>query len=585
MLDWSLLILYWLYDEVTNLFMIFDLFKKPKIVVHAGKIRPVVLVVLDGWGIAPPGSGNAITLANPQNFNFYWDNYPHSQLLAAGEAVGLPAEEVGNTEVGHLSMGAGRVILQSLRRIDRAIEDGSFFENKAFYHALFHSQKSNSKLHLIGLVSSGHVHASAQHLYALLDFLRRNKATNVYLHVFTDGRDALPKDGINVIRKLEQYLESNNIGKIATISGRYWAMDRDRRWDRIQKTYEAMVKGDGPTYQNVTEAINASYGNNVTDEFIVPSVIDKNGLIGNNDAVIFFNYRIDRPRELTMSLVVKDFKSSNISWEFDPFATKYERKRGALTDTNFITTEPFSRGNIPSNLYFVTMTQYQANLPISEVAFPPEEIVDCLPIVLSKNGLMQMHMAESEKERFVTYYFDGLREDRQTGEEVVIVPSPRVATYDKKPEMSVKELAEEFKRVLNQDKYQFILINIANPDMVAHSGNLQATLKAIGHVDNALKEIVEGVLSCDGTVLITGDHGNAEEMVTYSSSSFFFTSSQGKMNTNHSSNPVPLIVVNKAFNKTNKKLGNGGLSDIAPTILSLIGIEIPPVMTGKNLIS
>jgi len=527
--------------------------------VRPGKIKPVVLLVLDGWGIAPPSPGNAISQANPTNFNFYRENYPNSQLLASGEAVGLPADEVGNTEVGHLSLGAGRIILQSLKRIDKSIEDGSFFENKSFYKALFHAQRNNSKIHLIGIVSSGHVHASVRHLYALLDFLARNKANNVYLHVITDGRDAPPQDGVNVLAKLEEYMKLNHIGKIATVSGRYYAMDRDRRWERTQKAYEAMVKGIGPMYQNVIEAIKASYANKITDEFVVPGIIDKNGLIGDNDAVIFFNYRIDRPRQLTMALTVSDFKTANVSWGFDPFATKYEKKRGDLGDEKVIANEPFPRGRIPTNLYFVTMTQYQSNLPVSDIAYPPDQVVGSLSVVLSERGIAQMHMAESEKERFVTYYFDGLREERQNLEDVLIVPSPHVPTYDKKPEMSVDGLTEEFKKVLNQDKYQFIVMNFANPDMVAHSGNLQATLKAINFVDRALKEVVEGVLACDGTIFVTADHGNAEEMITYPSSSFFFTSRAGKMNTNHSSNPVPLIVINKAFYKSGKKLSNGGL--------------------------
>src|SRR5581483_6408317 len=539
--------------------MFFNLFQKPKVTVRPGKIKPVVLLVLDGWGIAPPSPGNAISQANPTNFNFYRENYPNSQLLASGEAVGLPADEVGNTEVGHLSLGAGRIILQSLKRIDKSIEDGSFFENKSFYKALFHAQRNNSKIHLIGIVSSGHVHASVRHLYALLDFLARNKANNVYLHVITDGRDAPPQDGVNVLAKLEEDMKLNHIGKIATVSGRYYAMDRDRRWERTQKAYEAMVKGIGPMYQNVIEAIKASYANKITDEFVVPGIIDKNGLIGDNDAVIFFNYRIDRPRQLTMALTVSDFKTANVSWGFDPFATKYEKKRGDLGDEKVIANEPFPRGRIPTNLYFVTMTQYQSNLPVSDIAYPPDQVVGSLSVVLSERGIAQMHMAESEKERFVTYYFDGLREERQNLEDVLIVPSPHVPTYDKKPEMSVDGLTEEFKKVLNQDKYQFIVMNFANPDMVAHSGNLQATLKAINFVDRALKEVVEGVLACDGTIFVTADHGNAEEMITYPSSSFFFTSRAGKMNTNHSSNPVPLIVINKAFYKSGKKLSNGGL--------------------------
>lgn len=562
--------------------MFINFFKKPKVKVRSGKINPVVLLVLDGWGSAPATNGNAITLANPVNFYQYMDSYPHSELLASGESVGLPADEVGSTEVGHLSMGAGRVILQSLRRIDKAIEDGSFFENKAFYRAIFHAQKNNSRIHLMGLVSTGHVHASIGHLYALLELLKRNNVKNVFLHIFTDGRDTDPKSGVEVVGKLEEYLKINGVGQIATVSGRYWAMDRDKRWDRTQKVFEAMVDGVGPSFNSASEALKASYASGVTDEFVVPSVIVRDGLMRNNDSVIFFNYRIDRPRQLTMAFVIRDFTAANISWEFDPYSTKYEKKHVNVEVK--LTDKPFPRKNLPTNLYFVTMTQYQTNLPVSEVAYPPEEVVDALPVVLSKKGLAQMHMAETEKERFVTYYFDGLRETRQVGEATLIVPSPKVPTYDRKPEMSVRELAEEFKKVLNEDKYKFIVMNIANPDMVAHSGSVDATVKAIKVVDEVLKDVVEGVLICNGTLLVTGDHGNAEEMITFPTSSYFFTSKEGVMNTNHSSNPVPFIIINRTLYKSGKKLSNGMLADIAPTILSLLGIEVPAVMTGKNLL-
>lgn len=564
--------------------MIFDFFKKPKTNVRAGNMKPVVLVVLDGWGIAPPSEGNAISLANPPNFNQYLKIYPNTQLLAAGEAVGLPAGEVGNTEVGHLSLGAGRVILQDLMRIDKSIEEGSFYENKAFYHALFHAQKNNSKIHIMGLVGSGNVHSSSKHLYALLEFYKRAKFNNIYLHVFTDGRDSDPRDAVNAISKLEEYLKINGMGKIATIAGRYYAMDRDKRWDRTDKAYQAMVKGVGEVASDAVSALKASYAKDITDEFVLPTVINKDGLIRDSDAAIFFNYRIDRPRQLTMAFVVKDFKNSNISWEFDPYAVMYDNKHTSEKE-NLISKEPFSRGTTLQNLFFVTMTEYQNNLPVSEIAFPLEEVVDSLPVILSQRGLNQMHISESEKERFVTYYFNGLRQDRQKGESVLIVPSPKVATYDKKPEMSVATLAEEFKKVLNEDKYQFIVMNIANADMVAHTGNKDAAKKAIIAIDNALKEIVDSVLVCNGTILITADHGNAEEMMTYKNSSFFFTSDKGIVNTNHSSNPVPLLVINKSFANSGKKIATGKLADVAPTILKLLNLDVPPVMTGRNLIS
>ncbi|HWA51563.1 MAG TPA: 2,3-bisphosphoglycerate-independent phosphoglycerate mutase [Patescibacteria group bacterium] len=565
--------------------MFFSLFSKPKVKVNAGKTNPVVLVILDGWGIAPASDGNAITLANPDNYNNLLANYPHSELLASGESVGLPANEVGNTEVGHLNIGAGRVILQDLPKINKAIQDGSFFENRAFYHAGFHAQKNNSKIHIMGLVSTGKVHSSIDHLYALLEFFQKTNNTRpIYIHLFTDGRDAPPQEGINVVTKLEDYLNKTKSAQIATISGRYYAMDRDKRWDRTKKTYEAMVKAIGPTATSASEALKASYAAGITDEFIVPTIINKNGLVENNDAAVFFNFRIDRPRQLTMSFVIKDFTKSNLTWEFDPYAVDYEHKHEGDKEV-VLDKEPFARGGVLSNLYFVTMTQYQKNIPVNDIGFPPEIVSDCLSVILSKNNIEQMHMAESEKERFVTYYFDGLREEKQEGEDVAIVPSPHVPTYDKKPEMSVYSLTEEFKKVLNKDMYKFIVMNIANADMVGHTGNIQATIKAIKAVDACLKEIAESVMVCNGTLLITADHGNAEQKLRYDSSSFFFTSDKGKMSTDHTTNPVPFIAVSKNLFRSNKQIPKGILADISPTILKLLGLEIPPVMTGKNLLS
>jgi len=564
--------------------MIFNLFPKPQVKVKSGKLNPVVLLVLDGWGIAPDSPGNAISLANPLNYNSYLANYPHAELLASGESVGLPAGEVGNTEVGHLNLGAGRIILQDLPRINKAIEEGSFFENTAFYHAAFHANKNNSKLHLMGLLSSGNVHSSSKHLYALLEFLKKTNTKNVYLHLFTDGRDAPPQEAESIFQKLEEYLKVNGIGQIATVAGRYYAMDRDKRWDRTEKAYNAMVKGEGDQAESAVAAIHQSYTKGITDEFIVPTVVNKNGLIGNNDAVIFFNYRIDRPRQLTSVFVVKDFQKSNLSWEFDPYTVKYDQKH-TKDNEKVLDKDPFARGIPLQNLFFVTMTEYQKSLPVSDIAYPPEEVADCLSVVLSRNSVEQMHMSESEKERFVTYYFDGLREERAPLENTLIVPSPKVATYDKKPEMSVRELAEEFKNILNQDKYKFIVMNIANPDMVAHTGKIEPTIRAIKAVDLALKEIVDGVLACNGTILVTADHGNAEELITYPTNAYFFTSNSGTPNTDHSTNPVPILIINKSLQKSNKQIPNGILADIAPTILTLLGIQIPPVMSGQNLLS
>lgn len=569
--------------------MIFNLFQKPKIQVRAGKLTPTVLIILDGWGIAPPSAGNAITQANIPNFNKYMSSYPHGQLLASGESVGLPANEVGNTEVGHLNMGAGRLILQDLKKIDKAIQDGSFFENRSFFRLIKHAQDSHSRLHIMGLVSSGKVHSSINHLNALLEFCKKTNlpdqigAKNIFLHLFTDGRDAPPQEGMEIVGKIEETLKNVGFGSIATISGRYWAMDRDLRWDRTAKAYNAMVKGIGPQAQNAVDAIKSYYSKAVTDEFIEPTIINKDGLVRSNDSVIFFNYRIDRPRQLTMAFVVPGFSKANLSLEFDPYATKYGGKHAEEVQ-KVLTTEPFDRGQPLTNLYFVTMTQYQRNLPVSEVAFPPEEVKDSLSAVISSKAIPQMHLSESEKQRFITYYFDGLREQRLAGEDVSIIASPKVPTYDQKPEMSVDKVCEEFKNILNKDLYRFIAVNIANPDMVAHSGKIGPTIKAIEATDKALGDMVESVLVCGGNVLVTADHGNAEELITYPPTSYFFTSQKGTVNTDHSNNPVPVIIINKALASNPKTIPEGKLADVAPTILSLMGIEIPPVMTGKNLL-
>ncbi len=565
-----------------------NLFPKPEVRLSPGNIKPVVLLILDGWGLAPDSTGNAIAHAKKPNMDSINATYPHGELVASGESVGLPANEVGNTEVGHLNLGAGRIILQDLKRISKAIKDGDFFENKALRDAAEHAKKNNSKFHIIGLASTGNVHSSMEHFWALLDFCRRQQLTQVYLHLFTDGRDAAPKEGIEVIKQIEEYTKTNGIGKIATIGGRYFGMDRDRRWDRVEKAYKAMVQGIGPTAKSGVEAMNASYAAEKTDEFVEPTVIvDQAGkptaMIGNNDAAVFFNYRIDRPRELTMAMTVADFTKANISWEFDPYAVKYGQKH-ANEKAEVQASEPFKRGVIPQNLFFVTMTQYQRNIPASAIAFPPQVIDFGLTQVIAQASLKQMHMSESEKERFVTYYFDGLKEDKVPGEDVLIVPSPRVPTYDKKPQMSVLDLAYEFKKVLAKDTYSFVVMNFANADMVGHTGNIKAATKAVEYVDKAVGEVVKAVLAVDGTLLITADHGNAEEMITFANANFFFTTDKGSANTDHSNNPVPIIIVKKGFENQVKTISKGISGDVAPTILALMGLPIPPAMTGKNLL-
>jgi 2,3-bisphosphoglycerate-independent phosphoglycerate mutase len=546
------------------------------------KIKPVVLVVLDGFGVAPSSEGNAIGLARKPNIDYYWKNFPHGELLASGESVGLPADEVGNTEVGHLTMGAGRVVLQYLKRIDLAIEKGQIFDNQALLAASSHVKKNNSSLHIMGLVSSGSVHSSIGHLYGLLEFCKKEEIAKVCIHMFTDGRDAPPNASIEVAEKLEGYLETSRIARIVSVSGRYYAMDRDKRWSRTEKVYKAMVLGQGITASSTVEAIKTAYEKGQTDEFIEPTLIigqeKKPGLIEDNDAVIFFNYRVDRPRQLTMSFVLPDFENLEKFHFGDDPDTNKEEGEVKISGT-------FIRQKVPKNLYFVTMTDYQKNLPVSAVAFKPEYVSDPLGRAVSEAGIRQLRMTESEKERFVTYYFNGLKEGPFEGEDVLIIPSPKVATYDKKPEMSINKLTSEFIKQIRRDIYGFALINFPNPDMVGHSGNIKATILAIEAVDKYLRKLVQTVLNQNGTVLVTADHGNAEELLTFPSSSFFFTSAKGSVNTEHSSNPVPLLVLSNPLKGNKTVLPRGGLSDLAPTICKLLNIPVCQGMTGKNLLS
>lgn len=544
-------------------------------------IKPVVLVIMDGFGIAPPSEGNATSKAKTPNYNNLLANYPHTELIASGEVVGLPANEVGNTEVGHLTLGAGRTIYQDLKKINIAIEKGSFFDNKAFLAAVAHVKKFSSKLHILGMVSSGNVHSCLEHLYALLQFCKKEEVPNVFLHIFTDGRDAPPNEGLEIVYKLEEKIQSIKKGQIASVCGRYFAMDRDRRWDRTQKAWTAIVLGQGVQAPSIQKAIKSAYAQNQSDEFIEPTVIVKDShpiaTVDDNDAVVFFNFRIDRPKQLTMAFIMEEFeKLKSFDFGYDPVTSKQEGK--------VVFSGTFDRVKRPKNLFFVTMTEYQKGLPVSAIAFGPEEVQNALPVVISEKGFKQMHMAESEKERFVTYYFDGLREQSSPGEESFIVDSPRVPTYDKKPEMSLPKLVSEFKKQLYKGIYHFIVINFANPDMVAHSGNFSATITAIEVVDKYLNEVVSEVLGCDGTVFVTADHGNAEELLTFPASTFFYTTSQGTVNTEHSNNPVPFIVINKELTGNPRVLPKGSLANVAPTILAFMGVEIPPVMTGQNLL-
>lgn len=534
-------------------------------------------MVLDGFGIAPPGPGNAIHLAAPQNYTSYLKRYPHTQLSASGVSVGLPADEVGSTEVGHLNMGAGHIVYQSLPRINLAIADGSFFKNEAFVAAAEHVKANKSALHLMGLVGSGTVHASIEHLYALLHFCKEQNIQNVFLHLITDGRDSPPKAAKNFIEEIDKKIQTMQIGQIASVSGRYYAMDRDHRWDRIEQAYTMLTTGAGRHAEHWEEVVDGSYNAGRTDEFIEPTIIADHtgtpiGLIKANDAVIFFNFRIDRPRELTKAFVLEQFEEDANKASFDPYTVKYYKKHEiALVDE---TRKPFTRGAKIDNLFFVTMTEYERGLPV-HVAFPPHIVQMPLGRVISEAQVRQLRITESEKERFVTFYFNGLRELPFELEDRYIIPSPKVPTYNMKPEMSAYEVTDVILKKMYEKTYGFILVNYANPDMVGHTGDLDAAKKAIGAVDECLGKIVDAAIKTGYTVVVTADHGNIEAMIDFAT---------GAPSTEHSGNMVPFLCINESLAGKSAPLQSGILADVAPTILALMGITQPPVMRGRNLL-
>ncbi len=543
----------------------------------------VLLVILDGWGLAPPGPGNAVTQANTINMNRFWQTYPHTQLKASGEAVGLPRGEAGNTETGHLNLGAGRIVYQDLERINMAIADGSFYENKELIEAIDHAKKNNSKLHYMGLIGAGGVHSNINHLFALIQLAKKKDFKNLYLHLFTDGRDSPPTSALTYIRSLENVLSKEGIGKIASIMGRYWAMDRDHRWDRTEKAYRALTLGEGKLVRSVEEAIEASYALGKTDEFIEPSVLIDGGkipvaTIGSNDSVVFFNFRIDRPRQLARAFMIDDFSKANYDFSFDPYRVKYEKKHEDGENYKRIPGEPFPRGVRLTNLYFVMMTKYDDLLAQSgaRVAFPPEIVTMPLGRVISETGKRQLRMAESEKERFVTFYFNG-QQDIVFPEEVrIIIPSPKVATYDLKPEMSARDVTDTLLKELGgENGYSFVLVNFANADMVGHTGNIGATVAACQVLDECVGRLANFMLAHRGTMLITADHGNAEEKINLHT---------GNAATEHTANPVPFVAISREFTGNSIMLPEGILADVAPTVLHLMGINVPTIMTGRNLL-
>lgn len=543
----------------------------------AARPKPVILLILDGWGIGPNNAGNAIMRANTPNIDRYWIAFPHTQLAASGKAVGLPHGEDGNTETGHLNIGAGRIVYQELPRISMAIADGTFYANQVFNNTLEHVRRHNSVLHIMGLVGSGGVHSNIEHLYALMNLAKSQgfNNQNVFLHLFTDGRDSPPTSGLSYVQEIMEKCQTLGIGKVATIMGRYYAMDRDHRWERTQVAYDALTFGNGN--QCVIDPIGLiqeSYMRGETDEFIKPiNICDQDGKIRtvhDNDAVIFFNYRIDRPRQLTKAFVLPDFESGIHTEGFDPYSIKYEKSHLAYKAPG----QTFARQKRISNLFFTTMTSYEQGLPVN-VAFPPQLINIPLGKVLSMHGIKQLRMSETEKERFVTYYMNGQREEVFEGEDRLIIPSKKVATYDLAPEMSAYELTNSMLEKIKTDIYDVIICNFANADMVAHTGNLEATIIACEVLDECVGKIIEEVINRGGVVMITADHGNAEELIN---------NETGEMDTEHSIYPVPFMLIGKQYMHQSMMLPTGILADVAPTMLSVLKIPKPSEMTGRELL-
>lgn len=506
------------------------------------KQLPVVLMILDGWGISKQKEGNAIAQGDTSNMDRLLAQYPHSQLLCSGEAVGLPDGQQGNSEVGHLNLGAGRVVYQELTRINKAVREHTLQDNAALQTVMDACIAEQKPLHLMGLVSPGGVHSHSDHLYGILEMARDKHVPEVYVHCFLDGRDVGPTTGLGFVQELESVMQRLGIGKIATVSGRYYAMDRDNRWERVEKAYLAMTEGIGAQALCATDAVKQSYALDVTDEFVLPTVIqDEQGqpisTIHNGDGVIFFNFRGDRAREITKAFVNKSF---------DGFEREY------------------------LGVQFVAMTQYEDGLDVT-VAFPPQELHHTLGQVLAEQQIRQFRVAETEKYAHVTFFFNGGVEEANPLEDRLLVPSPKVATYDLQPEMSAVAVKTHLIAAIESGDYPFLLVNFANADMVGHTGILEAAQKAVETVDACIGEVVQAVRRVGGVLLITADHGNAEQMIDLE---------KGTPHTAHTANVVPFIVVS-AYDCA---VIDGALQDVAPTVLQLLGIEKPIDMTGCSLI-
>ncbi len=511
------------------------------------KNRPVCLVIMDGYGIREISDGNAIKIANNGTIDQLFAKYPSTLLGASGLSVGLPDGQMGNSEVGHLNIGAGRIVYQELTRITKSIDDGDFFENEELLGAIESANKNGKALHLYGLLSDGGVHSHNTHLYALVRLAKLKGVKELYVHCFLDGRDVSPTSGASFIEDLQKVLDSVGLGKVATVAGRYYAMDRDNRWERVEKAYDSLTIGNGVKVSDAVKAVKDSYANGVTDEFVLPTNVYENdqpvGLIKEGDSIIFYNFRPDRAREITRAFTEKEFSG-------------FERKTGFL------------------NPYYVCFTRYDATFTNVHIAFKPVTLTNTLGEYLANKGYTQLRIAETEKYAHVTFFFNGGVEAPNKNEFRDLIPSPKVATYDLKPDMSANEVTAKVLEEINSDKFDVIILNFANCDMVGHTGVLNAAVEAVTTVENCVMQVVNAVKSKGGVTLITADHGNADMMIA----------EDGEPFTAHTTNPVPFILVGDGY--LGKTLRSGGiLADIAPTLLEVMGEEIPAEMTGKSLIN
>lgn len=502
--------------------------------------KPTMLMILDGFGLSKKDEGNAIAAAKKPNIDRIFRQYPMTTLSASGTDVGLPPGQMGNSEVGHLNIGGGRIVYQDLLLISNSIKDGSFFSNDVLKKGIEHAVKNDSALHIHGLVSDGGVHSHMDHIFALIDMAKKNDVKKLFVHCYTDGRDTPPESGINYIRQLEDYMKNTGLGTIGVVSGRYYAMDRDKRWDRLEKAYDALTLGEGLHAPTASDAVLSSYERGDTDEFILPTVVDPDCRVKDSDSVIMFNFRPDRAREITRAFVDEDFCG-------------------------------FQRKKTVKNINYVCMTLYDADIKDVSVAFPPKEIKNTLGEYISSLGMRQLRIAETEKYAHVTFFFNGGVEAPVKDEERILIPSPKVATYNMKPEMSAFEVTDEVIRQIGSGKFDFIVLNYANADMVGHTGDFDAAVKAIEALDECVGKVTDKVLASGGQVLLTADHGNADTMI----------GPDGEPMTAHSVNPVPLVNISSAP----RGLSSGGrLCDIAPTILELMDIKRPAEMTGRSLL-